>query len=227
MTSIDSSTTGVCVRTEKGQVNARHAILANNGHIESFGVAKGRLLHLFTYASLTEQLSVEQLAHLGEPASWGLIPASPMGTTLRKLDNGRFLVRNQWTYNPGIECTDAALEHYGKQHDRCFARRYPALADVQMEYRWSGAIAMTLNSAPVFGEVQSNVYSAAVCQGLGTTRSTLYGMLIADKICAKSNPMLDSIERAPEPSWMPPRVLNNIGVPAYLKWVHWRAGSDL
>ena len=227
VTSIESLPSGVTVSTHKGRINAKHAILANNGHIESFGIAKGQLLHLFSYASLTEKLSSELLAQLGEQNSWGLIPASPMGTTLRKLDNGRLLVRNQWTYNPDIESTDTELERYGRQHDRCFARRYPKLAGIPMEYRWSGAIAMTLNSAPVFGELQGNVYAAAVCQGLGTTKSTLYGMLIADKICARKNSMLEALEQAPEPSWMPPRLLNNIGVPAYLKWVHWRAGSDL
>ena len=227
VTSINASKNGVRVKTSHGEVNAGKVILANNGHIESFGIAKGRLLHLFTYASMTEQLTELQLAQLGQAKAWGLIPAAPMGSTLRKLDNGRFLIRNQWTYDPNLEANPETVKNIAKQHDRCFKARYPLLADVKMQYRWCGPIAMSLNGAPVFGEVQDNVYAATVCQGLGTTFSTLYGMMIADKICGHHSDTLKQLEEGGSPSRMPPTILNKIGVPAYLKWNHWRAGRDL
>ncbi|NND83255.1 MAG: FAD-binding oxidoreductase [Gammaproteobacteria bacterium] len=224
---IETQPEGALVRTEEGSITAGRVILANNGHIESFGVAKGCLLHLFTYASLTRELSTDELAQLGPADSWGLIPASPMGTTLRKLDCGRMLVRNQWTYNPDLRSSDQQLARYARQHDHCFARRYPALANVEMEYRWSGAVTLSLNGSPVFGEVAEKIFAAAGCQGLGTTKSTLMGMLIADKLLGNSSDALMRLEKLPPPSRMPPRLLNAIGVPAYLKWVHWRAGKDL
>ncbi|MEM7360217.1 MAG: FAD-binding oxidoreductase [Pseudomonadota bacterium] len=218
---------GVIVKTTEGQVNAEKVILANNGFIETFGIAKGRLLHLFTYASMTERLNEKQLALLGEETSWGLIPAAPMGTTLRKLRNQRFLIRNQWTYNPDIQSSQAQVKRYARQHDRCFRRRYPQLAEVKMEYRWSGPIAMTMNSVPVFGEVADNVYAAACCLGLGTTKSTLYGMMMADKLTHRRGDILERLENAAAPAYLTPRVLNQVGIPAYLKWAHWRAGNDL
>ena len=96
-----------------------------------------------------------------------------------------------------------------------------------MEHRWAGPIAVTLNASSVFGELAKNVYAATVCQGLGTTRSTLFGMMIADKLTARSCDTLESLESKARPNQLPPRILNRIGVPAYLKWTHWRAGRDL
>lgn len=227
VTSITPHSDGVTVSTLDGQVNAAKVILANNGFVETFGVGKGRLLHLFTYASMTERLSEQQMAQLGEQQSWGLIPAAPMGTTLRKLSNQRFLIRNQWTYNPDIQSSPAQIKRYARQHDRCFRRRYPGLADVNMEYRWSGPIAMTMNSVPIFGEVASNVYAATCCLGLGTTKSTLYGMMMADRLTGQTNDILQRLESSAAPAYLTPRFLNKIGIPAYLKWAHWRAGNDL
>ena len=224
---VESLSDGARIATAHGRIDAGSVIFANNGHIESFGIGTNRILHLFTFASMTEELSDAQCAQLGEPDHWGLIPASPMGTTLRKLPNKRFLVRNQWTFNPDISITDRDVEHWGKQHDRCFAVRYPGLNGVGMEYRWGGPIAITLNSAPVFGEVEPNVYAATICQGLGTTHSTLLGMMLADHLTGQESPTLSALLDSPSPSRLPPRLLNQFGVPAYLKWVHWRAGRDL
>lgn len=225
--SIESHATGVELTTARGKLHAKQTILANNGHIESFGIQKNKLLHLFTYASMSEELSTQQWQALGQASSWGLIPASPMGTTLRKLESRRLLIRNQWTYNPNLECSDNQLDFYAEQHDRCLVERYPELAKTNMEYRWSGPIAMTLNSSPIFGEVAPNVYAAAGCQGLGTTRSTLLGMMIADKLCGIASASLKSLESLPKPSRLPPRWLNKLAIPSYLKWQHWRAGKDL
>ena len=224
---ITASQNGVTVRTEHGALSAATVILANNGHIESFGIAPSRLLHLFTYASMTQQLSPEQFNTLGTEPSWGLIPAAPMGTTLRKLRDRRILIRNQWTYNPNLESSARQLKRYEAQHDDCFKRRFPHFSEVAMEYRWSGPIALTLNSVPIFGEIERNVLAATGCLGLGTTKSTLMGLLIADKITGKDNPLIDHYDAHPEPSRLPPSVLSRIGIPSYLKWSHWRAGNDL
>ena len=42
-----------CVETPKGNVSASCIVIANNGHLESFGFARGRLMHIFLYASMT------------------------------------------------------------------------------------------------------------------------------------------------------------------------------
>ena len=56
---------GWALTTTKGTVTAAKVILANNGHLESFGFAANRLMHVFLYASMTVDLPAETLKALG------------------------------------------------------------------------------------------------------------------------------------------------------------------
>ncbi len=57
------------VAAPKGSVSAARVILTVNGHLESFGFARGRLMQLFLFASMTPELDEEQLA-----TPWRSIP---------------------------------------------------------------------------------------------------------------------------------------------------------
>lgn len=70
------------VKTDHGEVAAGKVILAVNGHAQSFGLQPGRLMHVFTYASLTQ---ASDPARLGGQRDWATTPALPMGTTIRRL----------------------------------------------------------------------------------------------------------------------------------------------
>lgn len=61
------------VRTTRGQVTTPKIILATNGHLESFGIRKGRLMQLFLYASMTPELDADQIRVLGGQERWGEI----------------------------------------------------------------------------------------------------------------------------------------------------------
>jgi len=56
-----------------------------NGHLNSFGFLRGRLLHVFTYASMTRALTPAEVRRLGGAPRWGLTPADPMGSTVRRI----------------------------------------------------------------------------------------------------------------------------------------------
>ena len=60
------------VTTPDGTVTAPRVILAANGHLESFGFAKGRLMHLFLYASMTPELDP---GTVGGASRWGITPS--------------------------------------------------------------------------------------------------------------------------------------------------------
>ena len=53
------------VGTPHGKITTPKIILAVNGHAESFGFFKGRLMHVFTYASMTEAMNDDQIKALG------------------------------------------------------------------------------------------------------------------------------------------------------------------
>lgn len=221
--------TGACHRlhTPTGVVEAPRVILAVNGHVASLGLFGGRLMHVFTFASMTRRLDETEQRRLGGESEWGLIPADPMGSTVRRLRDGRILVRNVFTWNPTLATSAAQVRRIGRRHDASFAARFPMLAGVDMEYRWGGHLCLSRNSAPAFGEVEPGVWVAACQNGLGTTRGTLSGMLAADLACGEESPLLDEWLAEPAPARLPPEPLLGIGARAHLWWVHRRAGRDL
>ncbi|MGE0004313.1 MAG: NAD(P)/FAD-dependent oxidoreductase [Parvibaculaceae bacterium] len=214
------------VRTAEGEIVAPRLILTVNGHLESFGFYRRRLLHVFTYASMTRALDERQKAALAGEPSWGLIPADPMGSTVRRV-NDRIVVRNTFTYNPDMATSDRQVARIGRVHDRSFRARFPMLGDVGMEYRWGGHLCLSLNSAPAFGEIEDRVYAAGCCNALGTVQGTLYGMLAASLAVGADDPMVVDALNEPAPVELYPEPLMSIGAPLRLWAMQKRAGREL
>ena len=214
------------VHTPGGSVRARRIVLTVNGQIESFGLFKRRLMHVYTFASMTRVLTGAEQAALGGETEWGLIPADPMGSTLRRIGD-RIVVRNTFTYNPDMQTSQAQIEAMGRRHDRSFRARFPMLGEVAMAYRWGGALCLSLNSAPAFGEIGDGVYAACCQNGLGTVKGTLAGKLIADLACGANDPLLAEMLSAPAPRKLYPEPFMTLGARARLWWMHRRAGRDL
>ncbi len=215
------------VTTPKGRIRTRHLILTVNGQIESFGLFKRRLMHVFTFASMTRPLTDAEQSALGGEPRWGLIPADPMGTTLRRLQEGRIVVRNSFTYNPGMATSPAQVARIGRQHDSSFRARFPMLPEVEMAHRWGGHLCLSLNSVPAFGELEQRVYAACCQNGLGTVKGTLSGKLIADLACGDKAPLVADMLALAEPRKLYPEPFMTLGARAKLWWMHRRAGRDL
>ncbi|OWV89958.1 oxidoreductase [Rhizobium sp. R635] len=224
--SFERSGDGWLVKTPTGTVRAGKIIMANNGHAESFGFFRGRLLHVFTYASLTEEFDP---ARLGGERKWAATPALPMGTTVRRINTGggdRILVRSRYSYNPGIEISDAAIRSAGRLHDGKFAHRFPTLAGVGMQYRWGGAMALTRNHVPAFGEVERGVFAACGCNGLGASNSTAAGIAAAERVLAHRSELGRIYDKLAAPVLLPPQPLTTIGAKIHLAWREWSAGAE-
>jgi glycine/D-amino acid oxidase-like deaminating enzyme len=213
--------------TPAGEIRTPRLILTTNGHVESFGYFRRRLMHVFTFASMTRRLSASEATKLGGQDSWGLIPADPMGSTVRRIPEARIVVRNTFTYNPDMRTSESQIEKIGRVHDRSFSLRFPMLPDVRAEYRWGGHLCLSLNSAPAFGEVERGVYAACCCNGLGTVKGTLYGKLIADLAVATGEPMIEAALAEPTPRKLYPEPLMTWGAKAKLWWMQKRAGREL
>ena len=215
------------LHTPKGSVRARNVVLTVNGQLESFGFFERRLMHVFTYASMTAVLSPAQQKALGGAPAWGLIPADPMGSTVRRLKEGRIVVRNSFTYNPGMATSQAQVERIGRSHDRSFRARFPMLGDLPMAYRWGGHLCLSLNAAPAFGEIEEGLYAACCQNGLGTVRGTLAGKLIADLACGSDDPLVGEMLALGEPRRLYPEPFMTAGARGRLWWMQRRAGRDL
>ncbi len=100
------------------------------------------------------------------------------------------------------------------------------LPDVEMEHRWSGHLCLSLNSVPVFGEIERGVFAACCQNGLGTVKGTLAGKLAADLAAAANEPMVADMLAYDQPKRIPPEPFMTLGVNAKLAWLKYRAGSD-
>ena len=215
------------MRTPKGQVSAGRVILAVNGHLESFGVARGRLIQLFLFASMTEDIGADAV---GGAPRWGVTPSDPMGTTMRRIDAGqgghRIVTRNCAVVRPGMRPLDRDMARAARAHARAFATRFPQLNGIRQEYVWGGHLCLSLNGVAHAREIQQGVFSACVQNGLGTTRGTLTGIAAAERCCGQSSEVTAYFDGEDAPRRLPPQPLATLGANAYLRWKEWRAGVE-
>ena len=216
--------------TPKGQITAPKVILAVNGHLESFGIACGQLMHVFTYASMTRVLTAEDIKTHGGQPNWGVTPADPLGTTVRRISgkgDDRIIIRNRFTFDPSLEVTDKRIASVAKTHDKAFAARFPMLKGVQMEHRWGGRLCLSRNDVQMVQEAKPNLFTACVQNGLGTVKGTLAGMMAADLATNKPSEALTRITSQAAPKRLPPNPIAKLGATARLLWGEAMAGKEL
>ncbi|MEA1079071.1 FAD-binding oxidoreductase [Marinobacter qingdaonensis] len=223
---------GTTVVTPHGRIRAKGVILAVNGHIQSFGFYPRQLLHVFTYASMTRALTPEESQGLGGVPDWGIVPADPMGTTVRRCSDyrgsgDRIVVRNHATLNQSIETSDRDMRRAALLQDRSFANRFPQLAGIEMEYRWGGRLCLSWNSAPAFGKLDEGLWSACCQNGLGTVKGTLSGMMAAELAVLGDSPLLQDFMVHQQPRRLPPEPFLSIGANLTMRAKEWQAGIEL
>ena len=215
---------------QRGQVTSPRVILAVNGHLNSFGFLRGRLAHVFTFASMTRALTPDEVSRLGGSPVWGVTPADPLGTTVRRISGtggDRIVVRNRFAFDPSMEAGQRCLAFAARSHDRAFAARFPSLRGVEMEFRWGGRLCLSLNGVQVIRELEEGMYSACCQNGLGTARGTLAGMLAAELACGVRSEALGRALSAPLPNRLPPMPVARVGAWARIRLSEARAGAEL
>lgn len=210
--------------TPKGRVTAPKVILAVNGLVQAFGHFERRLMHVFTYASMTAPFT----GKAGRDR-WALLPADPMGATVRKVTHGvesRIVIRTRFTFDPSLEVSEARVAATAAKQRRSFDARFPDPAGVGFEYSWAGRLCLSLNSVPAFGEVDEGLFSACCCNGLGSVKSTLAGKMAAELATGTTSVDLDRYKDRPAPRRLPPEPIATIGARARIRWQEMQAGRE-
>ncbi|MGK0270410.1 MAG: glycine/D-amino acid oxidase-like deaminating enzyme [Cocleimonas sp.] len=218
------------IKTEKASISTPKVILAVNGHIESFGYFKRRLVHIYLYASMTRKLSTSEIKNLGGDANWGFTPADAMGTTVRRISGiggDRIIIRNRMTYNPDLNADKNKLLKFARKHEQSFNARFPKLNEVNMEYQWGGALCLSRNNAPAFGEKEEGLFAACCQNGLGTVQGTLVGILAAEQASGHDSKYLQNTLAQNQPSRLPPEPIAAIGANTLMRWGEFKAGREL
>lgn len=218
------------VATRKGVISAGAILLTVNGHLESFGIARGRLMQLFLFAQMTPELSADQLKILGGQLRWGITPSDPMGTTMRRIDTGqggnRIVTRSCAVLRSGMAASNQDLFRSKSVMRRKFDQRFPQLAGLEMEYVWAGHLCLSLNGVSHAHEIEQGVWSGCVQNGLGTARGTLTGITAAELACGQPSEISRHFSAEPEPRKLPPRLVRDLGANAVLRWKEWKARDE-
>lgn len=209
-----------------GRIVTDQLVLANNAFGARFGFLKQTVLPMFLYASLTRPLTEAEQARLGGKPFWGVIPADPYGSTVRRTHDNRILVRNSFSFNPSQQPKPANLERFRHKHRLSFERRFPMLPGVEFDYTWSGSLGLTQNHKSFFGQLAPNVHGALFCNGLGVTRGTVTGTLLADMMAGKRHELTDFLLASSGPNTLPPEPFLSMGVNATLWWGQRKAGKE-
>ena len=218
------------VEAGQGSMTAPRVILATNGHLESFGFEEGRLMHLFLYASMTPELSGDDLGKLGGAPRWGITPSDPMGTTVRRIDTrqggNRIVTRTCATLRSGMEAGRADVARATRVQRRKFDTRFPQLAGLAPEYEWAGHLCLTMNGVSVMRELEPGLFSACAQNGLGTARGTLTGMGAAEMAVGETSDITHHFTAEAAPKRLVPRPIRDVGANAYLRWKEWQAAAE-
>ena len=210
------------LKTAMGSLRAPKMILAVNGFSEQFGFYKRNFMHLSAQASLTRPLTESEREAYGVEKPWGLTPANAFsGITMRYTNDHRLLIRQGLGYCPGQKVSETERLAAQHQHKKLFNERFPMLPDVEMEHTWSGIVCLSRNSAPGFGQLKSNVWSAVCQNAVGVTKGTFGGILAADMATGRDNPLIEDMLSLGEPNQLPMRPFLDIGVRARFKWELW------
>ncbi|MDP0929747.1 FAD-binding oxidoreductase [Paracoccus onubensis] len=206
--------------TDRGEFVADRVFVTNNLHARFFGIARNRMIGIYTYGAFTPELDDRDLDLLGEEPDWGILPAHRMGTTMRKTGR-RLLIRSGDSYE-----REDAPEKARAMLTRLYRNRFPHMKTHDLEHVWGGVTAVTHNGRFTFGQVRPGIYASAGCDGAGVLRGTIHGTLLAELACDSRSPLLEERMKMGGPDWLPPEPLRYIGASTLLMLEQWRAGKE-
>jgi glycine/D-amino acid oxidase-like deaminating enzyme len=212
--------------TKGGALSAAKVILAGNGHLESFGFAAGRLMHIMLHACMTGPI---KQGALGEQTNWGVTPADPMGATLRRIsgpDGDRIVIRQGAGYRPDMQSPARDMARLARGMRAKFDTRFPTLKGLRFDHARSGHLCLTRNAVSVMRELEPGLFSACVQNGLGTARGALTGIGAAELACGRTSEITDMFLAEAAPERLPPHPIDTIGANLYLRWKEWQARRD-
>lgn len=213
--------------TKNAKITVKNIVLANNGFLSYFGFYTDKAIPIYTYASMTRQLTESEVSSIGGRDTFGLIPADPFGTTVRRTADNRLFIRNVYGYAHNFETSTAAIDNARKKHQISFDARFPAVSSIGFEHSWGGALCLSQNSGgTVFGELSPRVYGAGFFNGTGLAKGAIYGKAIAEMASGESSATINILKARVKPSTTLPRCILEPSVRMNMAYRFHKAGVE-
>ncbi|WP_371348015.1 NAD(P)/FAD-dependent oxidoreductase [Ancylobacter sp. IITR112] len=182
---------GIVAETPAGRITARQLVIATNSYSDLTPATAPVRKAIIPFRSA--MIATEPLA--GTPAA-GLLSTGRSYTETRRMmrwfrkSGDRLLYGGRGAFGKtDTESAFAALE-------KAMRRQFPALAGVKVTHRWSGLVAMTLDSLPHLGRLDDRVVYALGYNGTGVALASGIGRHVA-ALVAGSQPDLGLLTRQP------------------------------
>ncbi|MHB1291860.1 MAG: NAD(P)/FAD-dependent oxidoreductase [Sulfuricella sp.] len=172
------------VKTAAGEVACRFVVLAGNVYLGEFGKRVApelmpRIMPVGTYIITTGPMAQERADALIRQR------AAAFDTNL-VLDYFRVTADNRLLFGGGESySTVTPLNLVGRMRQRMLAV-FPQLADLPVPYVWGGFVDITMNQAPDFGRLGSNIYYLQGFSGHGLALAVMAGKLVAETIAGQA-----------------------------------------
>ncbi|WP_298854868.1 FAD-binding oxidoreductase [uncultured Ruegeria sp.] len=226
VTNIDYAPKFHSCETPGGVIRARQVLLCNAAYLTKCGFFKNTAIPVYTYGSMTRELTRDELAQVGARGPFGVIPAESFGTTMRLTNDNRLFLRNVYSYARGFQSHQSDVDYARKHHQIAFDRRYPNLSHIGYEHSWGGLLTMAHNGGMVFGQLADRVFGAAFCNGTGVARGAGFGKALAELALGRTSRSIDILNNRPKPNRGLPDWITEIGVRMTTKYRLIKAGKE-
>lgn len=182
------------VRTEQGEVTARHVVLGCDGYLGKLEPRiAARIMPINNFIIATAPLGAERARSLIRDDVC-VHDTRFVVNYFRLSADGRLLFGGGENYRGGFPADIAA-----------FVRPYmlgvfPQLADVAIDRAWGGTLGISRTRLPHVGRLPPNVFFAHGFSGHGISIGMLAGKLIAEAV-AGTTERFDVLARLPAPAW--------------------------
>lgn len=164
----------VVLKTAGGTIRADRVVMAGNAYLNGvLPVLEGKSMPCGTQVITTAPLEAD-VARALLPNNMAVEDCNYLLDYYRLTRDNRLIFGGGVNYG-GEDPTDIEALIRPKM-----LKVFPQLANVKIDYAWSGTFLMTLNRLPQFGVLNDNVYYAQGYSGHGVTCSHLAGRLISE-----------------------------------------------
>lgn len=168
------------VRTEQGSVTARHVVLAGNAYM-------GGLVPKLASRVLPSASSVVATAPLTEKQIAQTVPGDVAVCDPRTaLDYFRLSADKRMLFGGLSNYTGLEPKNLENVMREKMARVFPTIADVPIEYAWSGQMGIGLNRMPQLGRLAENVAYIQAYSGHGVAPTHMMAKITADMVVGES-----------------------------------------
>lgn len=164
------------VRTDAGLVRARYVLVCGNAYLgKLLPEIAAKIMPVSSQIIATEPLEAD-VAHSLLPADYCVEDANYFLDYFRRTADHRLLYGGGVGYGGS---DPASIEGAIRPN---MLRTFPRLADIRIEFAWSGNFALTLTRIPHVGRLSPSVYFSHGDSGHGVTTTHLLGKILAEAV---------------------------------------------